>query len=111
MYYKRIEKRSHVFKNAPIAIVKGYETLKSKKGVIVSNDDNGEFLLVPTEMVDEFIAVVVSRADVKAIGYDADKLSDLDMQYIADNVADALIEYGGYWENLEGEVERNGGEK
>ena len=111
MYYKRIEKKDYFFINAPIALEKSYETLKSKKGVIVSSDDNGEFLLVPTPMVDEFISVAISRADVKAIGYDADKISDSDMQYIADNVADALIEYGGYWDNLEGEVERNGGEK
>jgi hypothetical protein len=111
MYYKRIEKKDYFYKNAPIALEKSYKTLKSKKGVIASSDDNGEFLLVPTPMVDEFISVVISRADVKAIGYDADKISDSDMQYIADKVADALIEYGGYWDNLEGEVERNGGEK
>ena len=110
-YYKRINRNENVFENAPIALQKAYEELKANGKVIVANDAEGEFLLVPTEMVDEFISVAISRADAKAIGYDADKISDSDMQYIADNVADALIEYGGYWDNLEVEVERIGGEK
>ena len=55
MYYKRIEKKDYFYINAPIALEKSYETMKSKKGVIVSSDDNGEFLLVPTQMVDEFV--------------------------------------------------------
>ena len=110
-YYKRINRSENIFENAPIALQKSYEALKANDKVIVANDAEGEFLLVPTEMVDEFILTAVSRADVKSIGYDADKISDSDMQYIADNVADALIEYGGYWDNLEGEVERIGGEK
>ena len=110
-YYKRVEKREFFFKNAPIAPKKSYEKLKADKKVIVANDDCGEFLLVPTEMIDEFILTAVSRADVKSIGYNADKLSDTDMQCIADKVADSLIEYGGYWENLEGEVEQMGCEK
>ena len=107
-YYKRINRNERIFENAPIALQRGYEELKANDKVIVANDAEGEFLLVPTEMVDGFISVVISRADVKAIGYDADKISDSDMQYIADNVADALIENGGYWDYLEVEVERNG---
>ena len=110
-YYKRIEKREFFFENAPIAPQKSYESLKANNKVIVSNDECGEFLLVPTEMVDEFILTAISRADLKGRGFDADKLSDEDMQDIADNMADDYIEYGGYWEGLEDEAEKMGAKK
>lgn len=110
-YYKRIEKREFFFENAPIAPQKSYENLKANNKVIVANDDCGEFLLVPTEMVDEFILTAISRADLKGRGFDADKLSDEDMQDIADNMADDYIEYGGYWEGLEDEAEKMGAKK
>lgn len=110
-YYKRIEKREFFFENAPIAPQKSYEKLKANNKVIVANDDCGEFLLVPTEMVDEFILTSISRADLKGRGFDADKLSDEDMQDIADNMADDYIEYGGYWEALDNEAEKMGAKK
>ena len=110
-YYKRIEKREFFFENAPIAPQKSYEGLKANNKVIVANDECGEFLLVPTEMVDEFILTAISRADLKGRGFDADKLSDEDMQDIADNMADDYIEYGGYWEGLENEAEKMGAKK
>lgn len=110
-YYKRIEKREFFFENAPIAPQKSYEGLKANNKVIVANDECGEFLLVPTEMVDEFILTAISRADLKGRGFDADKLSDEDMQDIADNMADDYIEYGGYWEGLEDEAEKMGAKK
>ena len=110
-YYKRIEKREFFFENAPIAPQKSYENLKANNKVIVANDDCGEFLLVPTEMMDEFILTAVSRADLKSRGFDADNLSDEDMQDIADNMADDYIEYGGYWEGLEDEAEKMGAKK
>lgn len=110
-YYKRIEKREFFFENAPIAPQKSYENLKANNKVIVANDDCGEFLLVPTEMVDEFILTAISRADLKGRGFDADKLSDEDMQDIANNMADDYIEYGGYWEGLEDEAEKMGAKK
>lgn len=110
-YYKRINRNEHIFENAPIALQKGYEALKANDKVIVANDAEGEFLLVPTEMVDEFILTAISRADLKGRGFDADKLSDEDMQDIADNMADDYIEYGGYWEGLEDEAEKMGAKK
>ena len=110
-YYKRIEKREFFFENAPIAPQKSYENLKANNKVIVANDDCGEFLLVPTEMIDEFILTAISRADLKGRGFDADKLSDEDMQDIADNMADDYIEYGGYWEGLDDEAEKMGAKK
>ena len=110
-YYKRIEKREFFFENAPIAPQKSYESLKANNKVIVSNDECGEFLLVPTEMVDEFILTAISRADLKGRGFDADKLSDEDMRDIADNMADDYIEYGGYWEGLDDEAEKMGAKK
>lgn len=110
-YYKRINRNENVFENAPIALQKSYEALKANGKVIVANDAEGEFLLVPTEMVDEFILTAISRADLKGRGFDADKLSDEDMQDIADNMADDYIEYGGYWEGLEDEAEKMGAKK
>lgn len=110
-YYKRINRNENVFENAPIALQKSYEALKANSKVIVANDAEGEFLLVPTEMVDEFILTAISRADLKGRGFDADKLSDEDMQDIADNMADDYIEYGGYWEGLEDEAEKMGAKK
>lgn len=110
-YYKRINRNENIFENAPIALQKSYEALKANGKVIVANDAEGEFLLVPTEMVDEFILTAVSRADLKGRGFDADKLSDEDMQDIADNMADDYIEYGGYWEGLEDEAEKMGAKR
>jgi len=110
-YYKRINRNENIFENAPIALQKSYEALKANGKVIVANDAEGEFLLVPTEMVDEFILTAISRADLKGRGFDADKLSDEDMQDIADNMADDYIEYGGYWEGLEDEAEKMGAKK
>lgn len=110
-YYKRINRNENIFENAPIALQKSYEALKANNKVIVANDDCGEFLLVPTEMIDEFILTAVSRADLKSRGFDADNLSDEDMQDIADNMADDYIEYGGYWEGLEDEAEKMGARK
>lgn len=110
-YYKRINRSENIFENAPIALQKSYEALKAKDKVIVANDAEGEFLLIPTEMVDEFILTAISRADLKGRGFDADKLSDEDMQDIADNMADDYIEYGGYWEGLEDEAEKMGAKK
>ena len=97
MYYKRINRNENIFENAPIALQKSYETLKNKKGVIVSSDDNGEFLLVPTEMVDEFIPTAVSREDLKSEGFDADSMTDEQVQEIADKMGDNWTGYGDYW--------------
>lgn len=97
MYYKRIEKKDYFFINAPIALEKGYETLKSKKGVIVSSDDNGEFLLVPTNLVGEFIPTAVSREDLKSQGFDADSMTDEQVQEIADKMGENWTDCGDYW--------------
>lgn len=47
-YYKRINRSENIFENAPIALQKSYEALKANDKVIVANDAEGEFLLVPT---------------------------------------------------------------
>lgn len=97
MYYKRIEKEDYFFINAPIALEKSYETLKSKKGVIVSSDDNGEFLLVPTNLVGEFIPTAVSREDFKMQGFDVDSMTDEQVQEIADKMGENWTDCGDYW--------------
>lgn len=111
MYYKRIEKRDYFFINAPIALEKSYETLKGKKGVIVSSDDNGEFLLVPSEMLDEFIPTTISREDLKSQGFDADSMTDENVQDIADDMADLWIGCGDYWGQMDSCAENLGFEK
>ncbi len=101
MYYKRIEKRSYVFENAPIALEKSYKKLKNKKGVIVSSDDNGEFLLVPTPIVDEFVPTTISRQDLISQGFDPSELSDEQMQEIADKMGELWVDCGDYWEEMD----------
>lgn len=111
MYYKRIEKKDYFFINAPIALEKSYETLKGKKGVIVSSDDNGEFLLVPSEMLDEFIPTTISREDLKSQGFDADSMTDENVQDIADDMAGLWIGCGDYWGQMDSCAENLGFEK
>ena len=107
MYYKKIEKRDYAFKNAPIALEKVYDNLKSKKCVIVSSDDNGEFLLVPTPMVDEFIPTAISRQDIFSQGFDPNELTDDQMQEIADKMGEHWLE-GDYWEEMDSCAEEFG---
>ena len=78
--------------------------MKRKKGVIVSSDDNGEFLLVPTEMLDEYIITAVSKQDIISRHYDPKGLSDVDMRNIATEMAEDYVEYGGYWESLDSQI-------
>ena len=101
MYYKRIEKKDYFFINAPIALEKSYETLKSKKGVIVSSDDNGEFLLVPTPMVDEFVPTTISRQDLISREFDPSELTDEQMQEIADKMGDLWVGFSDYCEEMD----------
>ena len=108
MYYKRIEKSNYVFENAPIAIAKGYETLKNTKGVIVSSDDNGEFLLVPTPIVDEFIPTAISRQDMISQGFDPSELTDEQMQEIANKMGDLWVGFSDYWEEMDSCAEEFG---
>lgn len=108
MYYKRIEKRNNVFGNAPIAIVKGYETLKNTKGVIVSSDNNGEFLLVPTQMLDEFVPTTISKQDLISQGFDPSELTDEQMQEIADKMGDLWVGFSDYWEEMDACAEEFG---
>ena len=101
MYYKRIEKKDYFYINAPIALEKSYETMKSKKGVIVSIDDNGEFLLVPTPMVDEFVPTTISRQDLISQGFDPSELTDEQMQEIANKMGDLWVGFSDYWEEMD----------
>jgi len=101
MYYKRIEKKDYFYINAPIALEKSYEAMKSKNGVIVSSDDNGEFLLVPTPMLDEFVPTTISRQDLISQGFDPSELSDEQMQEIADKMGNNWVGFGDYWDEID----------
>lgn len=110
-YYKRIDKSDYIFKNAPIALKKSYEALKAMDGAIVSSDDNGEFVLIPSEMVDEFVPTTISRADLKSQGFDADSMTDENVQDIADEMADLWIGFSDYWYQMDACAEKLGFEK
>ena len=100
-YYKRIEKIEYVFNNAPTALQNSYESMKNKDGVIVSNGNDGEFLLVPTPMVDEFVPTAISRQDLISQGFDPSKLTDEQMQEIADIMGDHWVGFDGYWDEID----------
>jgi hypothetical protein len=101
MYYKKFENKVYT-KTAALAEI--YKSLKGKNGVIVSNNDNGEFLLVPTEMVGEFVPITVSREDLDEIGFDSKLLTDEEMAQIAEGMGDDWAE-GDFWEDLESNIE------
>lgn len=48
----------------------------------------------------EFPAVILSREDLKEIGFSSD-VGDSTMRKIASKLGDRLVEYGGYWELLQ----------
>lgn len=92
-YYKRIEKSEDWFYN--------YEELKNKDGVIVSNDNKGEFILVPTEMLGKFVPTTISRADLESRGFDPNALTDEQMQELADKMGSIWVGFDGYWEEMD----------
>ena len=83
-YYKR-------FNNAETCF---YQNFKNRSGVITSKDENGEFILVPLEMLDMFIVNFVSREDIRQAGFDANNMSDDDMKEFASNLEASILESG-----------------
>ena len=108
-YYKRINKSD--YEGASIKAIEGYENLKSANGVIVSNDENGEFILVPTELIGEFIVTYLSREDIEKEGFDASVLSDEDMNDLADSLEDGILDDGIYWYLVNSFMEDNFGQE
>lgn len=100
-YYKRIEKSDYVFNNAPTALQNCYESMKNKDGVIVSNGNDGEFILVPTEMVGEFVPTTISRQDLEAQGFDPSGLTDGQIQEMANMMGNIWVECGDYWDAMD----------
>lgn len=108
MYYKRLNRQDYHFINSPIALQASYDNLMNEKGVIISSDEKGEFILVPSNMVDEFVVTAVSRQDISSRGFNADELTDEQMEELASNLEESYIEYGNYWDCLESECEEMG---
>ena len=52
-YYYRINKSDFTLYD--------YEGLKANPQVITANDENGEYILVPTEIIDVFIVTTITR--------------------------------------------------
>lgn len=108
-YYKKIEKGDYVFNNAPTALQNCYESMKNKEGVVVSNDENGgEFLLVPTSMVDEFVPTTISRQDLISQGFDPSCLTDEQVQEMANMMGNIWVECGDYWDAMDSCAEEFG---
>ena len=107
-YYKRINRPYFEFSEKMLA---RYEELKAKEGVITSSDAEGEFLLYPMSMDGEFMCSCVTREDVMYRGYNPDKLSDADMECIADNMGEGFCDDGIYWDLLDNNLENLGVER
>lgn len=87
-YYYRINKSDFTLYD--------YEGLKANPQVITANDENGEYILVPTEIIDVFIVTTITREDVRTAGYNPDNLSDADMHNLAEWFESSLLNSGDY---------------
>lgn len=43
----------------------------------------------------------VSREDLESIGFEAEQITDEQMEIVASKMADYYLEYRGFWEDLE----------
>lgn len=98
-YYKRFNKNEHVGNGIEDKEYRQYKTLN---GAIVGNDEEGEFVLVKTESVGEFVITVLSRDDFRNQGYDPEELSDEEMQTMADEMAHNYIQDGDFFDEIDG---------
>lgn len=98
-YYKRINQSDY---NGIKSMEKYYAKLKKRKGVIVSNDKQGEFILVPSEMLGEFIVTSVSRVAFRIIGCNGDNVTKKAMRELANALEEEVTsENGMYWSVIE----------
>lgn len=104
-FYKRINKNSCTGIDA---LSRAYEGLRNEKGVITSSDSEGEFILVPTNLLGQFVVTTVCRDDFITEGYDAQGLSDGDMEDVANTLEKSYTEDGLYWDVIRAEAERLG---
>lgn len=80
--------------------------LKECAEYIRSHPDNGlsEKLLDKIKLElsrnDGYVVSTVSREDIVSARYDADAVSDDDLERIAESMHEDHTEYGGYWEAL-----------
>lgn len=104
-YYKAIYKSSYDWNTAY------YEKLKEKVGKgdgFLCYDKDGEFILVPSEWVDEYIVTSVSKQDLADAGFETSDLDDDDMNGIAKSMGDIWTGYGDYWQVLEDIADNEG---
>lgn len=99
MYYTRVNKSEN---EGIDQAMKNYEAMKTKNGVIVGNDEQGEFILYPTEMNGEFVITSLSREDFKTQGFNPESLTDDQMREIASEMADFYVGYGDFWDSVDG---------
>ena len=97
-YYKRFDKSDHM---GSASEERTYEGYKAIQGAIVGNDKKGEFVLVKTEDIDEFVMLTISGEDFRVQGYNPDKLTKENMQNLADRMAHNYIMDGAYSDEIE----------
>lgn len=97
-YYKAVYKSQYDWNKAY------YEKLKEKVGNgdgFVCYDKDGEFVLVPSEWVDEYVITTLSKQDLDDAGFETLGLDDDDMNGIAEAMGEVWTGYGDYWTMLE----------
>lgn len=94
--YRKMEKSLYPFSK------EHYERLKGLNETIVFNEGKeDEYIFVPIWKDDEFHITSVSREDFKAKGWDASKVSDEKMQWIADKMSDNYVGNGEFWDDID----------
>lgn len=78
-----------------------YKRYKAHNDTLVFHDGtDNETLFVPIEVMDKYKCILLSRADFDAIERDCSSLTNEQMEYIAQNIGEMLVE-NYYWEALE----------
>jgi hypothetical protein len=82
-------------------ITKAYNEMKSKDtSVVINGGKENEYIFVEEKYTDGFHITSVSREDFNGVGYDASKLTDSEMENLADLLGDYFCECGGFWDYL-----------
>lgn len=99
MYYKRFDKKTYEWQKVAF---EGYKKMREQEGTIVSTDEKGnEIILVPTDKCGDFISVVVTREDFEHQGFDGSKVTDYEMQKLADEMSEHFCEFGLFWDEID----------
>jgi len=105
MYYKKVYKKW--YETDEIA-KQQYAEIENNEEVVKSSDKHGEFLLVPTELVDEFVVTTLSRDDFENVNANGKNLSNEEMREVANAIEDGILDSGAFWDALREQAEKMG---